>query len=167
MKWLSSSQLCVQFLKYYAHQIRLKFRGGVDKLTSLLEPRHPDYAEEVISFLKFSELFIIDFIVRISCTSSLSSVTFFATCVVSRTTQSLQGSSHPGHNNINDILETACRALFYLTAESPSDVFKEDVDVFVDFPWTPTASSIPGPPYPQQRRKDSSRHLPGSVIYHF
>jgi hypothetical protein len=100
-------------------------------LTSLLEPRHPDYAEEVISFLKFSELFIIDFIVRISCTSSLSSVTFFATCVVSRTTQPLQDSSHPGHNNINDILETACRALFYLTAESPSDVFKEDVDAGV------------------------------------
>ncbi|EFX80134.1 hypothetical protein DAPPUDRAFT_243830 [Daphnia pulex] len=28
----------------------------------------------------------------------------------------------------NDILETACKALFYLTAESPNDVFQEDVD---------------------------------------
>lgn len=40
--------------------------GGVAKLTSLLEPRHPDVAEEVSSVLKFFEHFIIGFI-RFHC----------------------------------------------------------------------------------------------------
>ncbi len=60
-------QTISEILKFDSDQAKVIISaGGVAKLTSLLEPRHPDVAEEVSSFKKFSEHFIIGFI-RFHC----------------------------------------------------------------------------------------------------